>query len=296
MKLANFDGGSGTQAGVVRDGTVTEVSKMVGFGSVRTVEDLLRDGRLDELREEWSKGHNVGQRRVDSVKLLSPILGPEKIFCAAVNYGKHGKEGNFGGPKEPYFFTKFRSCIVGDGDAVVIPRISKKADWEVELAVVIGKGGKNIRREDALGHVAGYTVANDISFRDLQFPEGWPEKLNTLGQNWIRGKAMDSALPLGPWLVTRDEVPDPQQLHLSLTVNGVVRQDSSTEDMIFGVDQLIQYVSTGITLSPGDIISTGTPAGVAVFTGAPFLKEGDQIESQVGSIGTLRNRILEERA
>ena len=231
---------------------------------------------------------------LDSVRLRAPLVSPDKILLAAVNYRAHGAEQNAIPPEEPYFFTKFKSCIVGNGDPILIPRSSKKVDWEAELAVVIGKKCKYIHRKDALEYVAGYTVANDVSYRDLQLPEKRPGSQSNFGPNWVKGKALDSAYPLGPWLVTRDEIADPQHLSLSLTVNGVERQSASTEDMVHSVAELIEYLSDGITLLPGDIISTGTPAGVAAFSGAPFLKDGDMVEATVDGVGTLVNPVRAE--
>jgi 2-keto-4-pentenoate hydratase/2-oxohepta-3-ene-1,7-dioic acid hydratase in catechol pathway len=228
------------------------------------------------------------------VRMLAPILRPEKIFCVALNYVSHGKEQSVAPPSTPYFFTKFRNTIVGPEDDILVPRISNKVDWEVELVVVIGKTGKYISKEKAMDYVAGYTVGNDISFRDLQFPPGWPQNLNALGQNWVKGKGLDTAFPLGPCLVTKEEIVDPYNLRISLSVNGDVRQDSTTAEMIFRIDSLIESLSNGITLRPGDIISTGTPFGVATFTGKPFLKSGDVVASTIESIGTLRNKVKAE--
>jgi 2-keto-4-pentenoate hydratase/2-oxohepta-3-ene-1,7-dioic acid hydratase in catechol pathway len=151
---------------------------------------------------------------------------------------------------------------------------------------VIGKEGKDIRKSRAYEHVAGYTVSNDVSYRDFQ-----GQKNESLGLNWVKGKGMDASLPLGPWLVTRDEIPDPHTLDISLSVNGDRKQHSNTKDMLFKIDELIAYASIGTTLRPGDIISTGTPDGIAAATGQPYLKEGDVVEAKVGSIGTLRNLV-----
>ncbi len=188
----------------------------------------------------------------------------------------------------PYIFTKFRNTLIGAGDDIVLPRLSKQVDWEVELAVVIGRRGKYIAKGDAYSYVAGYTVANDISFRDLQIPPG-PREENRMGLNWVMGKGLDSSFPLGPWLVTRDELQNPHNLAISLSVNGEQRQSSNTGEMIFKIDELIEYISGGITLSPGDIISTGTPAGIARRTGVPYLKDGDRVEARIEGIGTLEN-------
>jgi 2-keto-4-pentenoate hydratase/2-oxohepta-3-ene-1,7-dioic acid hydratase in catechol pathway len=293
MKLVNYRAGQEARAGVFIRGRVYDVAQVSGYEHVRSIDELLSAGKLEILEEragELSDGIDL-----EKVSLLPPVSWPDKILLAAVNYRAHGKEQGAPPPKEPYFFTKFRSCLIADGEPILIPSVSRKVDWEVELAFVIGKKGKYIGREAAMEHVAGYTVANDISFRDLQFPEGWPDRPNTLGQNWVKGKALDSALPLGPWLVTRSEVEDPQDLRLWLTVNGTRRQDGTTSDMVFGVDRLVEYLSDGITLLPGDVISTGTPSGVAVFSGAPFLKDGDIVEASVERVGRLRNPVMQER-
>jgi 2-keto-4-pentenoate hydratase/2-oxohepta-3-ene-1,7-dioic acid hydratase in catechol pathway len=230
---------------------------------------------------------------LDRVQLLSPVEAPEKILCVAVNYRLHAREQNLKPPQEPYFFTKFNNALIGNGTPILIPRISMKADWEVELAVIIGKQGKYIDRKQALDHVAGYSVSIDVSFRDLQFPAGW-SGASPFGQNWLKGKGLDTSFPLGPWLVTKEEIPDPAKLRLSLTVNGKTKQNATTSEMVFGIPELIEYASAGITLQPGDVISTGTPDGVALFTGDNFLKDGDVIEASIENIGTLRNPVVNE--
>jgi 2-keto-4-pentenoate hydratase/2-oxohepta-3-ene-1,7-dioic acid hydratase in catechol pathway len=293
LKLVNFEAGSGMEAGVVVGREVFGLAEL-GFPSVRTVEDLLTSDRLEELGAAMQGKALKGGLALATAKLHSPVLSPDKILCAAVNYATHGKEGGATPPAVPYFFTKFRSCIIGDGDPILIPRISKKADWEVELAVVIGRKGKYIDGDTAMDHVAGYCVANDVSFRDLQFPPGWPEKPSRQGMNWVKGKALDGAFPLGPWLVTRDEVPDPRNLKISLKVNGAVRQSSTTGDMIFDVAKLVEHASSGLTLLPGDVISTGTPSGVANYSGVPFLKAGDSVVCEIERVGTLSNPVETE--
>jgi len=285
LKLANFEWNGKTRPGVVRDGFVFEIP------SASSVQEILDTGKLVQVERETSnKSRGV---ELDRVRLRPPLVSPDKILLAAVNYRAHGTEQKAVPPEEPYFFTKFKSCIIGDGDPILIPRSSRKVDWEVELAVVIGKKCKYVHRKDALEYVAGYAVANDVSYRDLQFSEKSGGK-NNFGSNWVKGKALDSAYPLGPWLVTREEIGDPQHLSLSLTVNGIKRQASSTEDMVHPVAELIEYLSDGITLLPGDIISTGTPAGVAAFSGAPFLKNGDVVEATIGGIGSLINPVRAE--
>ena len=285
MKLLNYESNGRAKVGFLKDGEIFQI------GSASSIEALLSLGTLDEVKrkEVGSTGEEPSR-----IKTKPPVVAPDKILLAAINYKAHSEEQKNPPPTEPYFFTKFRSCIIGQNDPIIIPKVSKKADWEAELAVVIGKKCKYVQKSEALSYVAGYTVANDISFRDLQFPEGWPQRVSSLGQNWVKGKALDSALPLGPLRVTPDEIPDPQHLRLSLKVNGVEMQNASTEDMVFSVAELIEYLSSGLTLLPGDLISTGTPAGVAVFSGMPYLKDGDVVEAAVQGIGTLRNPVKAE--
>ena len=223
-------------------------------------------------------------------KLRPPVTNPEKILCPAVNYAEHGKESGRDPPAEPYLFGKFVNTLVGQDDSVYIPKISKMPDYEVELAVVMGRRGKHIQIESAYDYVAGYTILNDISFRDLQ---GWPVNHPKYGPHWAMGKGADTACPLGPWIITSDELEMPYPLKLKLSVNGVTRQDSDTSEQVFKVPELISYVSQVMTLEPGDIISTGTPSGVGRTSGK-FLKDGDVMEAEIEKIGILRNKVRDE--
>ncbi len=229
-------------------------------------------------------------RKVSGVKFLPPVQTPSKILCVFVNYHSHGQEVG-GAPSEPYFFFKHSNCIVGDGDDVLVPRFSSKADHEVELGLIIGRKGKDIRPEEAYAYVAGYTVINDISFRDgmKRGVEG-----TVVGRNLFKGKVADTSLPMGPYLVTRDEVANPYPLRLTLRVNGEVRQDGTTDDMIFKIPELIAGASEDNTLLPGDVISTGTCSGVGLYTGK-YLKDGDVVEAEVERVGVLRNTIRMQR-
>jgi 2-keto-4-pentenoate hydratase/2-oxohepta-3-ene-1,7-dioic acid hydratase in catechol pathway len=261
-----------------------------------TIDEILSHGLLASLQRD---AHRIVAESsgisVDSVKMSSPILDPEKILLMAVNYHSHRREsGTEGAPAEPYLFTKFRNALIGPGDPVLIPKISRQADWEVELSVIIGRAGRNIAEKDAMSYVAGYAVSNDISFRDLQFSTRLADGNTKLGLNWVKGKGLDSSFPLGPWLVTSDEIPNPHNLQISLTVNGKRRQRSTTGDMVFTIDSIIEYASQGMSLKPGDIISTGTPEGVGAFTGGPYLKGGDVLEGTIEKIGTLRNPVVAE--
>ncbi len=229
-------------------------------------------------------------RDVSRVKFLPPVRAPSKILCIFVNYRSHGKEVG-SAPSEPYFFFKHSNCIVGDGDEVLVPKFSTKADHEVELGVIIGRKGKDIQPKEAYDYVAGYTVINDISFRDgmRRGVEG-----TVVGRNLYKGKVADTALPMGPYLVTRDEIPNPYPLKLTLKVNGEVRQDGTTDDMIFRIPEQIASASEDNTLLPGDVIATGTCSGVALYTGK-YLQDGDQVEAEVEKVGILGNRIRMQR-
>ena len=216
-----------------------------------------------------------------SVRLGPCVARPSKLICIGLNYSDHAKESGMAIPKEPIVFFKATSAIVGPNDAVVIPKDSKKTDWEVELAFVIGKKATYVSEDDALSHVAGYCVHNDYSEREWQIERG--------GQ-WVKGKSCDTFAPLGPWLSTSDENADPQNLSLWLKLNGKTIQNSSTAQMIFGVKTLVSYLSHFMSLLPGDIITTGTPPGVGLgFKPEPlFLKAGDVVELGVEGLGEQR--------
>jgi 2-keto-4-pentenoate hydratase/2-oxohepta-3-ene-1,7-dioic acid hydratase in catechol pathway len=227
-------------------------------------------------------------RSLDSIELLAPLDPPrENIICVGRNYLEHAQESARASGEEvgrPTVFTKAQTTIAGPGASIRIdPAITSEVDWEVELGVVIGRRGINIPREEALEYVFGYTVLNDISARDLQY--GW-------GGQFFKGKSLDGFCPVGPWIVTRDEVPDPQNLRLCLRVNGEMKQDANTSDMIFPVDELVSQLSLGMTLLPGNLIATGTPVGVG-FAREPqeFLRPGDEVEAEVVGIGILRNQM-----
>jgi 2,4-diketo-3-deoxy-L-fuconate hydrolase len=219
-----------------------------------------------------------------AVRLGPPVARPAKIICLGKNYAEHAKEGGFDTPTAPLLFCKTPNAINGPFDPILLPKSSDQIDWEVELAVVIGKAGKRIPKARALEHVAGYMVMNDVSGRRAQFAHS----------QWFRGKSFDTFAPMGPALVTPDEIGDVQNLQLTAKVNGQLMQSGTTADMMFRIDAIIADVSEDITLQPGDIISTGTPAGVGIFRDPPVvLKAGDEVECWIEKIGAIRNRVVE---
>src|SRR5262245_43501027 len=235
---------------------------------------------------DWVRRNAEGARPIrPDVRLGSPIARPSKLICIGLNYRDHPAESGRELPREPVVFLKATSSLTGPNDNVIIPKHAAKLDWEVELAVVIGKRGLHIEPHDAAHHIAGYVLHNDYSERAFQLERG--------GQ-WVKGKSADTFAPLGPWLVTLDEIANPQQLAMWLTVNGEVRQKSTTECMIFDVFTVVSYVSQFMTLLPGDVISTGTPAGVGLgMKPEPrYLQPGDVVELGIDGLGSSRQRIV----
>lgn len=236
---------------------------------------------LRELLE--AGGAWEGSEVAETDALLAP-LHPRKIVAIGLNYLDHVRETGMAVPSEPLIFTKFTSSVIGDGAPIEFdPLFATRVDWEVELAAVIGTRARGIEAEDALSHVFGYTVANDVSARDLQFGDG----------QWVRGKSLDTFCPLGPWVTTADEVPDPQDLTLSTRIDGQVVQDSSTSEMIFSVAEIIARCSRAFTLEVGDVILTGTPWGCGEFaTPQRSLRDGEVVEVEVQGLGALRNPVV----
>ena len=221
----------------------------------------------------------------DSVTLGPVIPAPQKIVAIGLNYRKHAEESGMPIPEYPIVFNKFPNALAAPGETVTIPKVTEKADYEVELAIIIGKRATQVSKEDALSHVWGYATANDLSARDLQFRTA----------QWMLGKTLDGFLPIGPDLVTTDEIPDPQTLRLQTWLNGELRQDSNTADMIFGVAELVSYCSHYFTLVPGDIMITGTPAGVISGMKPPvWLKDGDVVVVEVEKLGRLETPLVAE--
>ncbi|PWU23578.1 MAG: hypothetical protein C5B48_08315 [Candidatus Rokuibacteriota bacterium] len=213
---------------------------------------------------------------------MLPIDRPQKIVCVGLNYSDHAEEQGVEPPERPILFAKWPNTLLGPGDPIVIPAISQKVDYEAELGVVMGSRVRGVSAENALEAVAGYVCVNDVSARDLQFADG----------QWVRGKSPDTFCPVGPALVPAADIPDPQALRIRAVLNGETMQDSSTANMIFGVAEIVAFVSEAITLEPGDLIATGTPAGVGAFRDPPaFMHPGDEITIEIDGIGALTNPV-----
>ena len=285
MRLVTFRADGETRLGVVRD--EDEVVEIDDPGDMLSLIEAGASG-LSAARSALSSSR-AKARRLGSVELLSPIPEPRgNIIAIGRNYQKHaaetaaieGRE-----PSPPTIFTKATTSLTEPyADIAIDPAVSDNIDWEVELGVIIGRQGANIKRDQARAYVFGYTVVNDVTARDIQ--SGW-------GGQYFKGKSLDRSSPMGPWIVTADEIPDPQKLRLQLHVGGVQKQDGNTRDMIYSVDSVIEWVSIGMTILPGTIIATGTPDGVGFARKPPeFLKPGDVMETEVEGVGMLRNRIV----
>ncbi len=285
MKLVMFKADGSRRLGALRPGSEDEVVEISDPADLRTLIDA-GDAGLSLVRSALSSSHSKSHRLAD-LELLAPLDPPRgNVIAIGRNYQKHAEETAHGGKvSPPTIFTKAITSLTEPfADITIDPAISDQIDWEVELAVLIGKGDANIKRARAMDHVFGYTVLNDVTARDIQ--SGW-------GGQYFKGKSLDRSCPTGPWVVTKDEVEDPQALKLFLRVNGTVKQEGDTRDMIYPVDAIIEWVSKGMTLLPGSLIATGTPDGVGFARTPPeFLKPGDVMESEVQGIGLLRNRIV----
>lgn len=245
------------------------------------------DGSFEILEEKSFGDWKKTGRQARSRAFLPPVL-PSAIICIGLNYREHAKETGMRLPDYPVVFMKNPACVIGHKESIVLPESCREplqVDYEVELAVVIGKSAKNVRKDDALNYVAGYTIANDVSARTWQMKAG--------GHQWVRGKSFDTFCPLGPFMVTPDELSDPDHLALRCSLNGEIMQQGDTSDMIFPVGALIEYLSTDTTLLPGTLILTGTPSGVGFMRSPPlFLKPGDTLDLTIQEIGTLTNQVI----
>ncbi len=275
MKLLRFGEPGTEKPGVLVNNEIVDVSAFgEDFG-----EKFFETGGVTRL-QEWLKKNTSLPKVGKDVRIGAPFTRPSKIICVGLNYTKHALESKMDIPKEPIIFFKSTTALVGPKDDLIIPRNSTKTDWEVELAVVIGKKASYVEEKNAMDYVAGFCLHNDYSEREYQ--------LERNGQ-WVKGKSCDTFAPMGPYMVTTDELPNYNNLHMWLKVNGQMMQDNNTDDMIFEVPFLVSYISQFMTLLPGDVISTGTPAGVGLGFKPPiYLKKGDVIELGIENLGEQR--------
>lgn len=300
MRLLTYDAGGASRLGLLLGDRVVDLAgagRSLGLALPGEMLQFIDEGdqaladarKVAEALSADAAALTRGSRPLAETRLLAPIPRPRRnIVCVGLNYAEHASESRItsGIPEYPVFFTKPPSTVIGP--EAPIPwhgELSRRADWEIELVAVIGKRGKDVPEERALDFVLGYTVGNDVTARDLQARH----------QQWYKGKGLDGFCPLGPWLVTRDELPDPQDLRLRLRVNGAPKQDASTNDMIFTVTKLIAAWSEGMTIEPGDLLMTGTPSGVGFARKPPeYLQPGDVVECEIDGIGLLRNPVASE--
>ncbi len=276
MRFIRFGEKGKEKPGLLQDAKIVDLRKI--YPDIPDIGEIFfREGWPEKLAGIEEEGENM------EVRLGPPLARPSKIICLGKNYAEHAKEGGFDAPEKPLLFCKTMNTVNGPYDDVPMPESSGKTDWEVELALVIGKEGKRIPRSRAFDFIAGYMVMNDVSGREAQFGDG----------QWFRGKSFDGFAPMGHALVTADEVGDVQNLRLEALVDGKIMQDGNTKDMIFDIPYILEYVSREMTLWPGDIISTGTPSGVGIFRDPPMtLKAGNVVECRIEKIGAIRNRFV----
>jgi 2-keto-4-pentenoate hydratase/2-oxohepta-3-ene-1,7-dioic acid hydratase in catechol pathway len=275
MRLIRFGEPGAEAPGLWQDGRIVELRRH--FPEIPDVgEEFFRQGWLARI----AAVSDPGEER--DVRLGPPIARPSKLICLGKNYVEHAREGHFEPPAQPLLFAKAPSALNGPYDPVILPQSCGQVDWEVELALVIGREGKRIQPAQAWDFIAGYTIMNDVSGREAQFGDG----------QWFRGKSFDTFAPMGPALVTPDEIADITQLHLTATVDGKVMQSGHTGDLIFDIPYLLSYISEDITLLPGDVISTGTPAGVGIFRDPPVtLRAGNVVECRIDMLGAIVNPV-----
>ncbi len=281
MKLIRFGALGKEKPGVqLQEGTRLDVSQFFQDYD----EAFFGTAGIEKLKVWLEKNKDHCPKVPDTVRLGAPMARPSKIICVGLNYAKHAEESGMEPPKEPVLFFKASSAIVGPYDDIRLPKGSTKTDWEVELAIVIGKKASYVSESEALTHVAGYVLHNDVSERAFQIERS--------GQ-WVKGKSCDTFAPLGPYIATADEIKDPNNLRLWLKLNGKRVQDSSTSDFIFNIQQVISYISQFMTLLPGDIISTGTPSGVGLgFDPPTYLTPGDEVELGVEGLGVSKQKVV----
>ncbi|MBI2195165.1 MAG: fumarylacetoacetate hydrolase family protein [Planctomycetes bacterium] len=283
MRFVTFENLEKRRVGLLLENEVVDLS--AGDGSIPdTMRNFLEGGEttLTAARRVLESGKH--RLPANQVRLKAPVYSPEKIICIGLNYADHARESGVEPPPEPVLFSKYASAIIGPGDTILLPEESQEPDYEVELVVVIGKAGRRITPSEAMKYVAGYTVGHDVSARDWQ--------LRKPGKQWMAGKTFDTFAPIGPAIVTPDEISDPHNLGIRCILNGQTVQQSNTNQLIFKIDALIAYISKVVTLKPGDLIFTGTPPGVGFARKPPvFLKHGDTVACEVDEVGRLTNPV-----
>lgn len=287
MRLVTYKSARGPRVAGVRDGGYVDLHATDGE-LPSSMKQLLALGPagLERAAAAVKRGEKIA---ASSVRLLAPVPDPEKVICVGLNYADHARESGVAPPEEPVLFNKFPTALAAHGEEIVLPSESKEVDYEAELVVVIGRGGRHIAQRDALEHVAGYCPGHDVSARDWQ--------LQKPGKQWLLGKTFDTFAPCGPFLTTRDEIADPNNLRIQFRLNGKTLQDSNTKEFIFPIDAVIAYVSQVCTLTPGDLIFTGTPPGVGFARKPPiYLQPGDVAEVEIEGLGVLQNPVVAPKA
>ncbi len=281
MRLVSYEAGDGARAGVLEDDRVVDAWALLGEPHRGGLRELIAAGRVDDLRGRLGDSGAPSHPR-SALSLLPPIPDPDKIVCIGLNYGKHAAEGGMEVPDSPTIFGKYRNALAAPGTTVQLPANSRKVDYEAEVAFVVGRRAKEVAEADALDYLAGYTLLNDLSARDLQFAT----------PQWMSGKVFDGSAPCGPALVTPEEAGPHDGIEIRLTLNGEQMQGASTADLIFSVPALLSHLSQLMTLEPGDIVSTGTPDGVgSVRQPRVWLADGDEIAIESPTLGRLETRI-----
>lgn len=284
MRFVTFETEGQARPGVISDsGTVFDLSA-IGFGSLLEVIEFVSEGR-EQAERLAREAKTVLSYNIANVRLLAPIPRPRKLICVGLNYRDHAAETGAQIPTVPTIFNKFTTAVIGPDENIVLPRVSKSPDYEAEFAFVIGTGGRRIDADSWADHVFGYTLINDVTARDYQ----------RATSQWLMGKTFDTFAPMGPWIVSRDVIADPHDLDIQLEINGEILQDSNTRELIFKIPDLIAFLSSVFTLEPGDIVATGTPAGVGFARKPPrYLHPGDEVIVRIPGIGELHNPVVAE--
>ena len=294
MKIVTFRDRAGTER--YRIGALVSANEVVDLtslaaGASLTAGELLEcfdlDGGFFEKARMAIAENGLPRLNRLRIELAAPVPRPGKIICIGLNYRDHAEESGMEIPKSPIIFSKFSACAIGAGENIVLPKASAQVDYEAELAFVVGRRAKNVEKADALSYVLGYTNFNDVSARDFQFADG----------QWVRGKSCDTFAPMGEYVATADEIRDPHNLRIRFRLNGETLQDSSTDQLIFKIPELIEFLTASITLEPGDVVATGTPPGVGFARKPPvFMKDGDRAEVEIEGLGVLSNTVSSEQS